>query len=381
MSKNSQILLVTFAYREGLEGQPFSILTRLREKIFKKMGFKTLKFNYPKKGGRFKFLRYFLQVLKLSRQAQLVYIPVDGGIELENFSLLKLFNPSLTIIWGIEAPPEEHFWKRRGFKAKIRVFWGKTKRRFLAELVSGATCVSEELKKYSQKTLKIDKSFVIANFVDDQIINKVLKPNFPKDAINLFLETKGVFKVLWGGGSIHRWQALDLVEKVAKKVYRIDKEVVFFIVGTNSWHQFTFFKNIVFLESLPQENFFNLVKLTDLCLALYHRPDFSTIPFYFSPLKTIEFMALAKPVIATGDGAINELIEDGKDGLLTDNTVNDLVKKIIFLKKNPSVARKMGRKASLKMLKEHGFERATKDHLRAFTGFGFQPPRRSSLLD
>jgi glycosyltransferase involved in cell wall biosynthesis len=70
-----------------------------------------------------------------------------------------------------------------------------------------------------------------------------------------------------------------------------------------------------------------------LCLALYHRPKF--IPFYFYPVKILDYLAMGTPVIASRLGAIRSLIQDGKNGFLTDNSVQKISTMILRAYKNP----------------------------------------------
>jgi glycosyltransferase involved in cell wall biosynthesis len=69
-------------------------------------------------------------------------------------------------------------------------------------------------------------------------------------------------------------------------------------------------------------------------------------PFYFSPLKVYEGMAMGKPVVASGQGQINDLIAHGSNGLLyAPGDPADLLRQLLRLIENPDLRADLGRKA------------------------------------
>ncbi|GAG01370.1 unnamed protein product, partial [marine sediment metagenome] len=206
----------------------FSVTTPLRKKAFQKIGLKVKVFY--SKGERVNFLSELLKILKFIKKMDIVYITVDGSSILEKFSLLKLFNPSLSLIWEIHGQVEEVFWSDRSLKTKLAVIRRNFKRKILSKLVDGSICLDEELKIYSEKQLGIKKSFVIPSFVDDEALREVFNSQeFQKSALGLFLKNKKIFKIIWGGGARFRWQAIDLIEKAARKIYSVDKKIIFLV--------------------------------------------------------------------------------------------------------------------------------------------------------
>jgi glycosyltransferase involved in cell wall biosynthesis len=63
-----------------------------------------------------------------------------------------------------------------------------------------------------------------------------------------------------------------------------------------------------------------------------------------------EAMAMGTPVIAAKRGILPELIEDGKDGLVVEDTPENLAEAIMLLVDNPELCQKMGRNARAKAL-------------------------------
>ena len=83
-------------------------------------------------------------------------------------------------------------------------------------------------------------------------------------------------------------------------------------------HKLKYLGKVSHRESLSK------VAESDVCLCLL---DPSVVNFRYSyPIKLFEYMAAGKVVIATDTPAIREVIEDGKSGILIDNTVDSFRK-------------------------------------------------------
>lgn len=361
MKKNPTILFIKHSIKD--KSKSFYVSGLLIQKVFNRLGMKVKLFPY--KSERFNFIFEFFKALKFIKDIDILYIRVDGSSILEKFSLLKLFNRRLCLIWEIHGDAKEAFWGVNSFKAKYIILKRSFKRKILSRLVSAAVCLCSELKLYSKKELGIKKSFVTPSFVSVSIIKKVLQTRRDKNAINLIMNNKKIFKVLWGGGAWYKWQAIDIVEKVAKKIYQLDKDIIFLIIGSRKWYKFNFYKNILLFDSYPHRDYLYIIKKANLCLALYHKDN-----FHFSPLKLLEYMALAKPVIATKVGQIKKVIKNKDNGFFTDNSVDDIVQKILFLKKNPHFAHKMAREAQETVFKNYTLEQSVQNYKRIFKKLG-----------
>jgi glycosyltransferase involved in cell wall biosynthesis len=71
---------------------------------------------------------------------------------------------------------------------------------------------------------------------------------------------------------------------------------------------------------------------------------------FVSPLKVIEYTAMALPVVAAGGGQIKDLIEHGVTGYTYDpGSAEDLAKYILKLLHEPEKAKDMGEKAHMRL--------------------------------
>lgn len=76
-------------------------------------------------------------------------------------------------------------------------------------------------------------------------------------------------------------------------------------------------------------------------------------PFYFSPLKIVEYMAAGLPVIASRIGDIPMVIADNVDGILVDpGDVQALMDSILHLMHDQELCSRMGAKARRKVMSE-----------------------------
>lgn len=83
--------------------------------------------------------------------------------------------------------------------------------------------------------------------------------------------------------------------------------------------------------------------------------------FYFSPLKVFEYMAAGLPVVASGQGQLEELIEDEETGVLVrPGDVRDLARGIADLAADPSLRHRIGDAARASIAREYTWAHAAR---------------------
>ena len=93
---------------------------------------------------------------------------------------------------------------------------------------------------------------------------------------------------------------------------------------------------------VPYEEMPEYLAAMDLVVAPYPRIE----PFYFSPLKIFEAMAMGKPVLASAQGQIGEPITDGLNGLLyTPGDKSSFLQKMNLLIEDETLRENLGREA------------------------------------
>ena len=79
--------------------------------------------------------------------------------------------------------------------------------------------------------------------------------------------------------------------------------------------------------------------------------DIFVLPTNFEafPLVLLEAMEFSLPVVSTDEGAISDIVDDGKTGFVVEkNNKSALVKKIGILLTNPSLRTELGQRSRLK---------------------------------
>ncbi|OGU58104.1 MAG: hypothetical protein A2V66_11435 [Ignavibacteria bacterium RBG_13_36_8] len=329
-----------------------------RIKTIKKLGYQV--YIYKHSG---KFLYNILSLYPHIKHSQGIIIRIDGSCILDKYSLLKIIFPNKQFIWEVHGFPEENITENSNYSSRVQVNWKNIKRKIYSFFINLDIFISEELEIYSKNKIFIHKKIVIQNYYNAIISNR--KSTNP--LLSLILN-KWKFLVLWGGSAQYPWHALDVIEQVAKKIYAKDPKIIFIILGgTESWHRFNWFKNIILVSKMPLSDYLNFVKKSNICLALY---NIKSMKFYMSPLKLLDYMALGKPVITTGIGSIKSLIRNGINGMLTDNNIDNIVEKILLLKNNPKIAKSLGKNAQITIKHNYNEDKAKRLYQIAFRSVG-----------
>ena len=282
------------------------------------------------------------QLFKFLQSIDVLYLRVDGDFGYEIFTLLKFLKfMKLPVIWEINSPLEELL--MRG-KTEEHVKRLHRKRAFLAKFVDAAICVSGTIQEYAKEKLRIKNAFVVPNGSDPSLFSP--KKRDPA----LYKDIQGHFKLIWTGSAHYKWQGLDLINAIASRIYGLDKNITFILIGNRrdladkeKWAA-----NIRIFDQKGYLEIPSYIASTDAGLCLYHNRGLNG-KFYFSPLKLFDYMASGLAIIATGIGQIKEVIKNQEEGILVDNDIDEIVKSILLLKNHPQEAKRMGLMARKKV--------------------------------
>lgn len=321
--------------------------TRRRLSAIKKTGHNVILFTHTP-GHFLSDCRWILQRLD---SVNSVVIRIDGSGILDKFTLLKCISPGLQMYWELHGFPQESYEGAVLMRGRLIRFKYYMRRRILSYLADVVISVSKELETFAKTQMHMKKSYIIPNFVIPAEYHPIRRRR------NTALDTLSErFLVCWGGGADLPWQALDTIEYAAKATYMKDPSILFVVVGPQAWHEFRWHKNIIFLSRIPRPEFLRLIQRANICLALYHKPKWA--PFYFAPLKILDYMALHKAVIATDQPSTRTLISHDINGLLTNNSPKDIAEKILLLKKHPSYAKLLGKHAGQTIMERYTIKQA-----------------------
>lgn len=101
--------------------------------------------------------------------------------------------------------------------------------------------------------------------------------------------------------------------------------------------------NVKFLGRFPMKETSEIVNLSDVSIV-----SFKDLPILYtnSPNKLFDSLSAGKPIIVNSAGWTKEMVESHNCGYYVDpNRAEDLVEKILYLKENPDIVKKMGEKS------------------------------------
>lgn len=136
------------------------------------------------------------------------------------------------------------------------------------------------------------------------------------------------------------------LELVARTVARLGKEAQLVIAGDTSQIDIRQIKEaaqgqVSLLGQLPYAQLVDFLNACDV-LVLPHGPSYGSI-LHQSPIKLFEYLAMARPVVASRIGQIAEVVENGNNGLLFDwRSEEDFFRQLLRLKQNPELGHQLG---------------------------------------
>lgn len=213
--------------------------------------------------------------------------------------------------------------------------------------------VSEPLKQYYiKKGLPSGRITTVPNGVDTDMFHPQIDSNPLKK--NLGLEGK---LVVGFAGHFSPWHGLGFLAKAMKKYLASSKtrvgykdNIVLLIIGSKETH---FImpdlpeSRTVITGYVPHTEMPFYLDVIDIFIAPYPRIE----PFYFSPLKVFEAMSMGKPVLASAQGQICDLIDDNISGLLyPPDNMTIFLKKLDLIVKDKKMRYRIGHNARQKMI-------------------------------
>ena len=251
-------------------------------------------------------------------------------------------------LW-IDASIELGFLKKNSFFEKIsRVY-----ERICYHNCDIITVTTEEIKKKiaDDYNIPIKKISILSNGVDI----KLFKPSSVKN--NRLIYT----------GNIGYAQDLEKIILAVKKVNK-NFPLEFYLIGDGD------IKNdlielvkkegleniIIFITTLDREKIPTLI--AESLIGIAPLKDFVSLR-YAIPTKVYEYMSCGIPFLATGKGEIEYLIKISKAGILAENDINSIYKKIINLIENKKMIIEMGDNGRQFVEKYYDRKKIAKDFL------------------
>lgn len=301
--------------------------------------------------------------LKLFMQSiEILYVRIDARDTRrwtalsECTRIASITSKKIPIVWEINAPANEtlaYSWlsgkslkKKEGVLTYLRrwvhatrkipgIYFEERHRRHISKNVSTAICVSKAIGAYAEEVLAIKDILVLPNggpIISEDEINK-----------RKALRNDDAFTVLYSGSAMYPWQGLNFLSQVIDLANKRSSGIKFVLAVNQKKDDLPCSDNVVVVEHLNREQIFDAICAADACVSLHPEYPWTKYSFHNSPMKLFEYMACMTPAVASNIGQMRDILNHRNDAMLCENTPEDILDKLIFLKENTDQAKGIGR--------------------------------------
>ncbi|WPD24060.1 MAG: glycosyltransferase family 4 protein [Candidatus Electrothrix scaldis] len=254
------------------------------------------------------FCRYALSEFQMLRKARPDVVILRQGRYLSALPLCRLLN--IPIILEVNGPALEDQFMPKDERLRCKFFWRWLEHKMMA-LPDHIMVVSGTLKQYYVNYgLSDERITSVPNGVNLNTFNARITGERTRQRLGIKGKT-----VIGFSGSFAPWHGVDFLADTFNVLVEQHSDLVLLLIG-EPW-------DILTMPDLPEDMTIitghiahdkvpEYLAAIDIFVAPY--PEIN--PFYFSPLKIFEAMAMSRAVIASAQGQICELITDGVSGLL-----------------------------------------------------------------
>lgn len=228
----------------------------------------------------------------------------------------------------------------------------------------GIIVVSTYLKEHLLSLgINGDKIIVLSNAADPSKFNPDLKADNLKKQLKLKKR-----KVVGFVGYFYTWHGIEFFLDTYKYVNKNVGGVVYLLVGDGPIYkkisemvtQRKLHEKILLVGSVDHEEIPKYITLFDVAVMPHSNN-------YGSPMKVLEYMAMGKAVVAPRLGPLEDVIQDGMNGLLFDpEDEEDLINKILIAVNNDEIRIDIGKAARLSILEKHNWHKNAQEILNLY---------------
>ncbi len=206
---------------------------------------------------------------------------------------------------------------------------------------------------------------VIPNGVDIAAFERAPSREACRDTLGL----NGAFLVGFAG-SLKVWHGVDILLRAFERLHGEDRQTRLMIIGTGPMEtelrrtaeEMGLAEAVVFTGAVPHERVPIMLRALDVAVAPFKPVD----GFYFSPIKLFEYMASGACAIASRLGQIEDVIEDGVNGLLVNPDDScDLYVKLRKLRQSGYLRERLAAQAARTVSERYTWARAAEQTLTA----------------
>jgi len=181
---------------------------------------------------------------------------------------------------------------------------------------------------------------------------QLFRPDIDPSPVRKRLQLDGKIVVGWAG-TYGQYHGVEYLAKAARMILERRKDVRFLFVGYQKLVDIVsaiaeaegIRSAMTFLTNVPHSEMPSYYAACDI-LASPHIQMADGSTFFGSPTKIFEYMAMGRPIVASGVGQLAELLKDRENALLTrPGDVQDIANAILTLVGEPELRERLGRAA------------------------------------
>ncbi len=259
----------------------------------------------------------------------------------------------IPIVLEINGPGQVVKWEWRRKHSPLYSWMIKRWERLHCKGADAVIAVTPFLKKYVKDLgISEEKVFFIPNGVDT---NKFYPDNLKSAAIRKKYRVEGK-KVVGFVGGIRKFHGLNILIDSIKTVAKEAPDVHFLIVGDGPPREaieqqardLGVDSLVIFTGSVPYNDVPAYINAMDITVSPWLKRE----KFEYLAIKLYEYMAIGKPVVASGDSDMHTVIEDYKNGLIVEpGNSRQLAHAILELLKDKDLRKRLG-SAGRRMVEE-----------------------------
>ncbi len=241
----------------------------------------------------------------------------------------------------------------RGAQAAMARWAARTSYRLADKII----CVSQPAQQNLVENWGVDgrKIVVIPNGVDVTLFTQTADPRHVRAELGLPADAPVIMFV----GGFQLWHGLDRLLDSFAQVLAVVPQAQLVLVGDGPARPMVeqqaknlhLTPNLHITGMIPHHRVPHLLSIADVVTVPYPR-----LPkeMWFSPLKLYEYMAAGKAIVASAEGQIREVIENGRNGLLVPSgDTQQFAQAILQLLQNPALRQTLGQNAHQQAATHH----------------------------
>lgn len=256
-----------------------------------------------------------------------------------------------------------------GSEVWIKKNWGNVYLEPLLQMAESAQFAGADVITVVSSVMKADlaalgvpehKILVNPNGVDPELF----RPDAPVHERVMNLKRSG-YIVAGFVGTFGAWHGVEVLARAVKPTVQTNPKVRFLLIGDGILRPEVerilrddgVRDSVIMTGSVPHDEIPQYLAGCDVLLSP-HVQNTDGSQFFGSPTKLFEYMAMGRPIIASGIGQIAEVIRDGTNGVLMKHRDHgDLANKILTLARDPGLGQKLGTAARSDALSQFSWQR------------------------